>query len=110
MNNMDEKNCYNKCGSKKNISKAYKKIEEDSVSLANKKISEVLKLCSEYETMIENGTTNEELSEAIPFIYDDASSFKNGKAYVEKDDEFFFIDKYNNIIEKDKPKRLNLTK
>ena len=30
MNNMDEKNCYNKCGSKKNISKAYKKIEEDS--------------------------------------------------------------------------------
>ncbi len=30
MNNMDEKNCYNKCESKKNISKAYKKIEEDS--------------------------------------------------------------------------------
>lgn len=30
MNSMDEKNCYNKCGSKKNVSKAYKKIEEDS--------------------------------------------------------------------------------
>lgn len=56
------------------------------------------------------GYVNEELGEVIPFIYDDASSFKDGKAYVEKDDEFFFIDKYNNIIEKDKPKRLNLTK
>ena len=54
------------------------------------------------------GFVNEELSEVIPFIYDDASSFKNGKAYVEKGDEFFFIDKYNNIIEKDKPKRLSL--
>lgn len=40
MNNMDEKNCYNKCGSKKNISKAYKKIEEDSKykSLYNSKV------------------------------------------------------------------------
>lgn len=56
------------------------------------------------------GFVDEELSEVIPFIYDDAFSFKNGKAYVEKDDEFFFIDKYNNIIENDKPKRLNLTK
>lgn len=56
------------------------------------------------------GFVDEELSEVIPFIYDDASSFNNGKAYVEKDDEFFFIDKYNNIIENDKPKRLNLTK
>lgn len=56
------------------------------------------------------GFVDEELSEVIPFIYDDASSFKNGKAYVEIDDEFFFIDKYNNIIENDKPKRLNLTK
>ena len=56
------------------------------------------------------GFVDEELSEVIPFIYDDASSVKNGKAYVEKDDEFFFIDKYNNIIENDKPKRLNLTK
>ena len=35
--------------------------------LENKKISEVLKLCSEYETMIENGTTNEELSEALAY-------------------------------------------
>ena len=56
------------------------------------------------------GFVDEELSEVIPFIYDDASSFKNGKAYVEIDDEFFFIDKYNNIIENDKPERLNLTK
>ena len=32
-----------------------------------KKISEVLKLCSEYETMIENGTTNEDLSEALAY-------------------------------------------
>lgn len=56
------------------------------------------------------GFVDEELSQVIPFIYDDASSFKNGKAYVEIDDEFFFIDKYNNIIENDKPKRLNLTK
>ena len=30
MNNMNEKNCYKKCEYKKNISKAYKKIEEDS--------------------------------------------------------------------------------
>lgn len=35
--------------------------------LENKKISEVLKLCSEYETMIENGTTNEDLSEALAY-------------------------------------------
>ena len=56
------------------------------------------------------GFVDEELSEVIPFIYDDASSFKNGKAYVEIDEEFVFIDKYNNIIENDKPKRLNLTK
>lgn len=28
MNNMDEKNCYKKCGSKKNISKAYKKLKK----------------------------------------------------------------------------------
>lgn len=35
--------------------------------LENKKISEVLRLCSEYETMIENGTTNEELSEALAY-------------------------------------------
>lgn len=35
--------------------------------LENKTISEVLKLCSEYETMIENGTTNEDLSEALAY-------------------------------------------
>ena len=35
--------------------------------LENKKISAVLKLCDEYEDMIENGYTNEELSEALAY-------------------------------------------
>lgn len=35
--------------------------------LENKKISVVLKLCDEYEDMIENGSTNEELSEALAY-------------------------------------------
>lgn len=35
--------------------------------LENKKISEVLKLCDAYEKMIEEGTTNEILSEALAY-------------------------------------------
>ena len=35
--------------------------------LENKKISEVLKLCAAYETMIEDGTTDENLSEALAY-------------------------------------------
>ncbi len=35
--------------------------------LENKKISEVLKLCTAYEKMIEDGTTNEDLSEALAY-------------------------------------------
>ena len=35
--------------------------------LENKKISEVLKLCAAYETRIEDGTTDENLSEALAY-------------------------------------------
>ena len=35
--------------------------------LENKKISEVLKLCAAYEAMIEDGTTDENLSEALAY-------------------------------------------
>lgn len=54
------------------------------------------------------GYVNEELKEVIPFIYDMAFSFMNGRAYVKKDDDFFFIDKYGNVAENERPKGLSL--
>jgi len=54
------------------------------------------------------GYVNEELNEVIPFIYDMAFSFMNGRAYVKKDDDFFFIDKYGNVAENERPKGLSL--
>lgn len=54
------------------------------------------------------GYVNEELNEVIPFIYDMAFHFMNGRAYVKKDDDFFFIDKYGNVAENERPKGLSL--
>lgn len=54
------------------------------------------------------GYVNEELKEVIPFIYDIVFPFINGKVYVKKDDDFFFIDKYGNVAENERPKGLNL--
>ena len=54
------------------------------------------------------GYVNEELNEVIPFIYDMAFHFMNGRAYVKKDDDFFFIDKYGNVAENEIPKGLSL--
>ena len=36
------------------------------------------------------GYVNEELKEVIPFIYDIIFPFINGKAYVKKDENYFF--------------------
>lgn len=54
------------------------------------------------------GYVNEELKEVIPFIYDIVFPFINGKAYVKKDENYFFIDKYGNVVENERPKGLNL--
>lgn len=54
------------------------------------------------------GYVNEELKEVIPFIYDIVFAFINGKAYVKKDENYFFIDKYGNVVENERPKGLNL--
>ena len=54
------------------------------------------------------GYVNEELNEVIPFIYDMAFHVMNGRAYVKKDDDFFFIDKYGNVAENERPKGLSL--
>ncbi len=54
------------------------------------------------------GYVNEELKEVIPFIYDIIFPFINGKAYVKKDENYFFIDKYGNVVENERPKGLSL--
>ena len=54
------------------------------------------------------GYVNEELKEVIPFIYDIVFPFINGKAYVKKDENYFFIDKYGNVAENERPKGFNL--
>lgn len=54
------------------------------------------------------GYVNEELKEVIPFIYDIVFPFINGKAYVKKDENYFFIDKYGNVVENERPKGLSL--
>ncbi len=54
------------------------------------------------------GYVNEELKEVIPFIYDIVFPFINGEAYVKKDENYFFIDKYGNVVENERPKGLNL--
>ena len=54
------------------------------------------------------GYVNEKLKEVIPFIYDIVFPFINGEAYVKKDENYFFIDKYGNVVENERPKGLNL--
>lgn len=54
------------------------------------------------------GYVNEELKEVIPFIYNIVFPFINGKAYVKKDENYFFIDKYGNVVENERPRGLNL--
>ena len=44
------------------------------------------------------GYINKQGEIVIPLIYDDASSFINGRAYVERDDMSFYIDKKGEVI------------
>ena len=42
------------------------------------------------------------------FLYGYVNEELNGRAYVKKDDDFFFIDKYGNVAENERPKGLSL--